>query len=109
MEELDKAVLETRNKVLSAAKITLVQAKENAVMALAVEYGLTSDQLTLLQVIDGDETYVFIEDRPIVYLYYHLTQAGEWIEKDGIYVVKVNLLTGEIEDIIYDSALAGNG
>ena len=38
-----------------------------------------------------------------------LTQSEEWVEKDGIYVVKVNLATGEIEDILYDSALAGNG
>ena len=109
MEDHEKAVLKTKEKVQNAAKITLEQAKEIAVAALVGEYGLTDEQAVLLQIFDGDETYAFIEDRPIVSLYYHLTQSEEWVEKDGIYVVKVNLETGEIEDILYDSALAGNG
>ena len=109
MEEHEKAVLKTKEKVQSAAKITLEQAKEIAVAALVGEYVLTDEQAALLQIFDGDETYAFIEDRSIVSLYYHLTQSEEWVEKDGIYVVIVNLETGEIEDILYDSALAGNG
>ena len=109
MEEYEKAVQKTKEKVQSAAKITLEQAKEIAVAALVGEYELTDEQAPLLQIFNGDETYAFIEDRPIVSLYYHLTQSEEWVEKDGIYVVKVNLATGEIEDILYDSALAGNG
>ncbi|NLA54142.1 MAG: hypothetical protein GX858_07325, partial [Clostridiales bacterium] len=51
----------------------------------------------------------FEDGRPTVFLYYHLTQGSEWREKDGIYVVKVNLETREIENIIYDSGLAANG
>ncbi|NLC14180.1 MAG: hypothetical protein GX768_09085 [Chloroflexi bacterium] len=109
MEEYEKAVQKTKEKVQSAAKITLEQAKEIAVAALVGEYELTDEQAPLLQIFNGDETYAFIEDRPIVSLYYHLTQSEEWVEKDGIYVVMVNLVTGEIEDILYDSALAGNG
>lgn len=109
MEEHAKAVLETKEKVQSAAKITMEQAKESAVAALVGEYGLTDEQAALLQIFDDDETYAFEDGRPTVFLYYHLTQGSEWREKDGIYVVKVNLETREIEDIIYDSTLAGNG
>jgi len=109
MEEYDKFVTENREKVESAAKITLIQAKENAVMALAGEYGLTNEQVTLLMVFEDEETYLFEDGRPTVSLYYHLSQGNGWTEKDGIYVVDINLETGEIEDIIYDSGLAANG
>jgi hypothetical protein len=109
VEEYEKAVLETKEKVQGAAKITLEQAKESAVAALVGEYGLTDEQAALLQIFDDDETYAFEDGRPTVFLYYHLTQGSEWREKDGIYVVKVNLETREIENIIYDSTLAGNG
>lgn len=109
VEEHAKAVLETKEKVQRAAKITLEKAKESAVAALVGEYGLTDEQAALLQIFVDDETYAFEDGRPTVSLYYHLTQGSEWREKDGIYVVRVNLETGEIENIIYDSTLAGNG
>lgn len=108
-EEYHKAVAENKEKVLSASKITLTQAKESAVKALEGEYELTRDQVALLQIFDDEETYLLKDGKPTVSFYYHLSQGEEWVEKDGIYVVKVNLETGVIEDIIYDSALAGNG
>lgn len=108
-EEYEKTVLETSRKVQSAAKITLAQAKENALLALAGEYGLTKEQTALLQSYEDEETYRFEEGRPTLSCFYHLSQGEAWMEKDGIYVVEVNLATGEIEDILYDSALAGNG
>lgn len=109
IEDYEKSKMENKKKVEGAAKISLTQAKENAIMALASEYKLTKAQTDLLEVIDGDETYHFEDDRPTIAFYYHLMQGNEWMEKDGIYVVKVNLLTGEIESIIYDSGLAANG
>jgi hypothetical protein len=109
MEEYEKLKAETRKMVEGAAKITLSQAKENAVLALASEHGLTNEQVKLLQIFDGDETYLLEGDRPMVTLRYHLMQGSEWIEKDGIYAVTVNLETGEVEDIFYDSGLASNG
>lgn len=43
-------------------------------------------------------------------LFFHLTQKpGEWAEKDGIYVVTINLTDGAVEDIFYDTGLMGNG
>lgn len=108
-EEYQTAVAQNKEKVLSAAKIALDEAQEKALLALVGEYGLTGEQEALLQIYEGEETYRLEEGRPTVSFYYYLTQGDAWMEKDGIYVVKVNLVTGEIEDILYDSALAGNG
>lgn len=108
-EAYQKSFAENKANVLAAAKITLSQAKECAVKALESEYGLSNWQITLLQISDEDATYWLEDGKPTVSLYYHLSQGEEWVDKDGIYVVTVNLETGMIEDIIYDSGLAGNG
>ena len=50
-----------------------------------------------------------MDEKPCVSLYFHLSQGETWQEKDGIYVVVVNMETSVIEDMIYDSGLAGNG
>lgn len=109
MEDYEKSKIEIRKKVEGAAKISLIQAKENAIMALASEYKLTKVQIDLLKIFDGDETYHFEDGNPTVTFYHHLMQGNEWIEKDGIYAVEVNLETDEIERIFYDSGLASNG
>lgn len=108
-EECEKAAAQSKASALNAAQISLAQAKESAVEALIGEYGLTNAQVALLQVWDGEETYAFENDTPTVSLYYHLAQGDQWTAKDGIYVVTVNLKTGTIEDVLYDSGLAGNG
>ena len=108
-EECEKAAAQGKASALNAAQISLVQAKDSAVKALISEYGLTNAQVALLQIWDGDETYAFENDTPTISLYYHLAQGDQWMEKDGIYVVIVNLKTGTIEDVLYDSGLAGNG
>ena len=68
-----------------------------------------------------ESTYEIVEGRPLVNLFFHLTQnpghmrddgyyePGVWAEKDGIYVVTINLLDGAVEDIYYDTGLMGNG
>lgn len=108
-EECEKAAAQSKANALAAAQMTLAQAKESAVQALIREYALTNTQVSLLEIWDGDETYAFENDTPTVSLYYHLSQGEQWMEKDGIYVVTVNLKTGAIEDVLYDSGLAGNG
>ena len=59
----------------------------------------------------SDESiYEIVDARPLVNLFFHLTQnADEWTEKDGIYVVTINLLDGVVEDTYYDNGLMGNG
>lgn len=108
-EECEKAATQSKASALNAAQISQVQAKDSAVKALISEYGLTNAQVALLQVWDGDETYAFENDTPTISLYYHFAQGDQWMEKDGIYVVTVNLKTGAIEDVLYDSGLASNG
>lgn len=108
-EEAEIAKAEVTALVLKAADITLQQAFENAREAVITEYSLTEEQQALLMGDTDSTTYKMDEERPLVSLFFHLSQGDEWIEKDGIYVVTINMKTGEIEEIIYDSGLAANG
>jgi len=110
--EQDKAT------ALSMAQITLDNAAAIARNAIVARYDLRSEQSSLLvRYTDEDEynfmdesTYEVIEGLPLVNLFFHLSQQpGEWQEKDGTYVVTVNLLDGTVEDIFYDTGLIGNG
>lgn len=118
-----------KQTALSMAKITLEDAAAIGRDAVIVRYGLTEQQAALLVRFNGSDpdgysdesTYEIIDGRPLVNLFFHLTQnpghtredgyyePGEWQEKDGIYVVTVNLLDGAVEDIYYDTGLMGNG
>ena len=118
-----------RQTALSMAQITLEDAAAIGREAAIVRYGLTEQQAAMLVRFDGIEpegwedesTYEIVDGRPLVNLFFHLTQnpghtredgyyePGEWTEKDGIYIVTVNLLDGAVEDIYYDTGLMGNG
>lgn len=104
---------ETRQaEVLAAASISLADARQYAKAALVESYRMTETQQNLLYQLEGEydqTTYDMLNGRPVVHLYYHLSQGEEWTEMDGIYVVTVNLQSGAVEEIIYDSGLAGNG
>ena len=121
--ERDKAT------ALEMAKITLEDADEIGRQAVAACYGLNEQQAAMLvqftnletDGIADESTYEIVDGRPLVNLFFHLTQnpgqelengcyvPGEWTEKDGIYVVTINLLDGAVEDIHYDTGLMGNG
>lgn len=114
---------------LSLAQITLEDAVAIGREAVIVRYGLTEQQAAMLVRFNGSDpdgysdesTYEIVEGRPLVNLFFHLTQnpghmrddgcyePGVWAEKDGIYVVTVNLMDGAVEDIYYDTGLMGNG
>ncbi|MBQ8620370.1 MAG: hypothetical protein IJ418_23070 [Clostridia bacterium] len=107
-----------KQTALSMAQITLVDAAAIGREAVTARYGLTEQQAAMLVRFDGSDpdgysdesTYEIVEGRPMVNLFFHLTQKpGEWVEKDGIYVVTINLLDGAVEDIYYDTGLMGNG
>ena len=118
-----------KQTALSMAKITLKDAATIGRDAVIVRYGLTEQQAAMLVRFDGSDpdgysdesTYEIVDGRPLVNLFFHLTQnpghtredgyyePGEWTEKDGIYIVTVNLLDGAVEDIYYDTGLMGNG
>ena len=118
-----------KQTALSMAKITLKDAATIGRDAVIVRYGLTEQQAAMLVRFDGSDpdgysdesTYEIVDGRPLVNLFFHLTQnpghtredgyyePGVWAEKDGIYVVTINLLDGAVEDIYYDTGLMGNG
>lgn len=107
-----------KQTALSMAKIPLEDAAALGQEAVIVRYGLTEQQAAMLVRFDGsapdgysdESTYEIVDGRPLVNLFFHLTQKpGEWVEKDGIYVVTINLLDGTVEDIYYDTGLMGNG
>lgn len=107
-EDYKKAAAETKSKVLAAAKITRQEAFDLGILALQSEKGLTQEQVKKLIAYEEDDTYAY-QERPLLSIYYHLSQGAQWAEKDGIYVVEINMETGEVEDLIYDSGLAANG
>lgn len=114
---------------LKMAQITLEDADDIGRQAVTACYGLNEQQAAMLVRFDGSDpegwsdefTYEIMDGRPLVSLFFHLTQnpeqelengcyvPGEWTEKDGIYIVTINLLDGAVEDIHYDTGLMGNG
>lgn len=108
-EEQAIAKAKMKAQVLEAARITLDEARESARLAIVKEHGLTSQQEQRLHQYPGEEYFSMENGLPMFTKFFMIERDGEWMEKDGIYVVTVNLKTGEIEEIIYDSGLAGNG
>ena len=114
---------QSRAEAEAAAKLTLEECKAIAIEAIRSEYGLTDEQVAKLQAFEGgyenyDLDFSFEDGQPVASMLFRLWQAGEvgeyagaddFTEKDGQYWVDVNMDTGVIEDIIYDSGLAGNG
>lgn len=104
---------ENKKTALAMAQITLEDAASLAKDVLATQYGLTEQQINALIHYTGEEdesTYEMVDDHPLVNMPFHLMQTpGEWQEKDGVYVVTINLLDGAVEDIYYDNMLMGNG
>ena len=107
-----------KQTALSLAQIMLEDAVAIGRQAVIVCYGLTEQQAAMLVRVDDSDpdgysdesTYEIVDGRPLVNLFFHLSQKpGEWVEKDGIYVVTVNLMDGAVEDIYYDTGLMGNG
>lgn len=92
-------------------KITMEKASELACQAVCQEYELTEAQRSKL-IYEPDSAYItYIDDQPMAHMLFWLWQSDDEIftEKDGQYWVTVDLMNGVIEDILYDSGLAGNG
>lgn len=90
-----------------APKDALVLAKE----AIALRYGLTQEQTEKLEWHDTWTDFGMLGDISVLEVWYWLTmnEDGTWSEGDGLYGASVNVETGVIEEMRYDSALAGNG
>ena len=115
---------EEENQARSAAKLTEKEMIALARQAVASVYGLTDEQMDLIKCpqstgnIDEDGHYYGMEGgKPVYNVWFYLHQAPadndsaarpEFMEKDGIYVIDVNVETGEIEATLYDSGLCAN-
>lgn len=89
-----------------APKDALAMAKD----ALVKRYGLTAAQAQALQWHDTWTDFGMVDDVPVLNVWFSLTlEEGVWSEGDGLYGASVNVETGVIEEMFYDSALAGNG
>ena len=105
--EADKAEVE------AAAKLTTEECKAIAIEALKDVYGLTDAQVAELVPFEGgyenyDLYYAFEDGQPVVSMMFRLWHEG-YAQNDGQYWVDVNMDTGVVEDVIYDSGMAGNG
>ena len=106
-----------QKKIKALQKLTQEEIEDLARKALALTYGLTEDQIKALRTEADMYYYCYKNDRPCLEVYFFLQQKTsddpdiwpEWTEMDGQYWVSVNVETGVIEDILYDSGLNGNG
>ena len=108
----------------AAAKLSEPEMIELAWEAVKTVYGLSEEQMELLLVSnleedEEEESYYGMQDeKPVYTVWFWLHQAPddddpetwpEFTEKDGAYLVDVNVETGVIEDIYYESGMGGNG
>ena len=95
------------------AKITPEEAHRLALEAIVQVYSLTDSQLAALSTADDEYSFYYTveNDNPVLCICYALTQSadGEYTDGDGQYWVTINVETGTIEDVLYDSGLASNG
>lgn len=103
-----------------AAKLSEQAMIDLAKQAVQSVYGLTEQQVALMTCPQDVEEYQYFnisDGKPVYSVWLYLTQTpakqdsehDPFTEKDGIYVVDVNVETGTIESTHYDSALNGNG
>ena len=98
------------NEAKARAKFSWEEIDQLARAAIQQRYGLNDVQMATLELVDESSWWKMEDGKPIVQPYYWLTQAPDgWTEGDGIYIVDVNVESGVIEGILYDSAIAGNG
>lgn len=118
----------TKTAAMNARKISEEEMLETGRQFIIRYYGLNDEQIGRLQLytnFNGEESgngwYDMIDGKPCFQVEYLLYQPEvpetegqtalppEWTEKDGYYVVYVNVETGEIEKYEYNSGLGGKG
>ena len=92
------------------AALTVDEMDGIARAAMQERFGLTGQQLEKLDYVE-ESCWWYMENEQAFYsLYYGLNQKeGEWTAGDGIYIVDVNVQTGVVEEVLYDTGLLGNG
>ena len=113
---------EYEQQARAAAKLTEEEMIGIARQALISVYGLTDEQLAMLETdeeIRENSYYWMLDGKPVYEVCFWLLQDKteyddpsvfpEFTEKDGYYAVDVNVETGVIEEIYYESGMGGNG
>lgn len=96
--------------VKRAAKLTETELEAIARQAVQARFELTDAQLAQMDWEEESSTWMMANDRPCYSCYFWLWQEGEaWTAGNGIYIVNVDVQTGEVDRIYYDTGLAGNG
>lgn len=94
------------------AKISEEQARAIALEAVETTYNLTKTQVERLEYVWDYEAYPYgmLGDQPVISFWFWLAQSElSHAEGDGLYKVMVNVVSGAVEEIFYDSGLLGSG
>lgn len=99
------------------SKLSIPEMQELAIMAIRERWQLTDDQITALEynsdlswfhkddgVLYYDVTFMLVQMAPV-----DDNTVADYTAMDGQYTVIINTDTGVIDDVIYESALGGNG
>jgi len=110
-KQADEQRLAGISEAEAAGSMSAAEAAEFAKQAVIQEYDLNAQQQRKLICEEGSTNAAFDGEQPLLNLLFWLWQNedGTFTEKDGQYWVTINLITGVIEDILYDAGLAGNG
>ena len=110
-----KAYVTTAPLAETDASICISEAECIAIAkeAFSQEFGLTQEQIGMM-VYNEDYagyTYAVKDGKPVCELYFWLHQQEEvyHTEGDGLYRAVIDAQDGKVLDVMYDSALAGNG
>ncbi len=108
-----------KTQALHAAKLSAEEMQALAKEAVTVRYELTAEQAALLELYvqplaDEENAWYWMEDgKPCFEVQYFLDQdpadPDHRVERDGSYGVLVNVETGVIEKLVYESGLGGEG
>lgn len=97
-------------EVKRAAKLTAEELTALARQAVQARFGLSDAQLAQMDWEEESSAWMMLDGRPCYSCYFWLWQGDEaWTTGDGIYIVNVDVQTGEVDRIYYDTGLVGNG
>ena len=110
----DTETVSGADEAQALAKVSLEDAEATARAAIREVYGLNEDQMTLIEWQDDEVMnnggYRMEDGVPKLGLHYWLWQGSdEYTPMDGGYHVLIRLDTGVVEDVHFESNLAGNG
>ena len=100
---------------IDQARISVSEEEAIAIakQAFAQEYGLTQSQMDAM-IYEKDYagyTYAVVDGKTICEVWFWLHQDEDVVHSDGdgLYWARINAQSGVVEEMMYDSALAGNG